>query len=200
MIMGNKARLLALCLMGVASCAFADGLVKSPKGIYRGTIHTVCMESPIGFADPPNQVFQGDGLRYADTSTSTAIFDGKGTMTESLLGATSFLTGGGFTGALSVGTFVSACRYTISMKADKSFTRQGECSGRLPTGPGAGHNAIVTGIDGEGQVSEDSSVIIVSSSQPDANLLTLTDDFGVTTYSAQRLCVSTGTYLRIGGH
>ena len=199
--MGNDIRggILAVCLLGLASSALAGDSVKPLKGIYRGTLHNTCMESPNGFADLPNQVFLGNGNRYADTYTSTAVFLGDGTMTESLHGTTSFLNGAGYLEAESIGTFIDDnCKYAVSMKANKSFTLAGSCTGTLPTGPGAGNNVVVADIDMEGQASEDGSVIIVGSSQPDANTLTLTNIlFGNISYFAQRLCAVTGTYVRV---
>lgn len=188
--------LFAICCMWVMSHSFAgdDRNHNRPlKGMYQGIATINCLESQGGFT--PELLFQLNGFagKYTDTLMSTATFHGDGTMTESIRGTTYFQGDPYFPGALSAGTFVGNCAYTLSMNANKSFTLTGSCRSTLPLGPAAGQEAIVDGIIAHGQVSEDDSVIIVGSPEPQAQTITLLPSG----YVAQRLCGGTATYIRV---
>jgi hypothetical protein len=185
--------LFAVCCMGVMSHSFADDDSTEPlKGVYRGTAAVNCLESQGGFT--PNLQFQLNGfaVRYTDTFVSTAVFHGDGTMTETVRGTTFFQGDPYIPGAFGAGTFVTTCRLTLSMNANKSFTTKGSCSGNLPLGPAGGLGVNVDGIEGQGQVSENNSMIIIGNSEPQAQTLTLSNG-----YVAQRLCAVTATYVRV---
>jgi hypothetical protein len=185
--------LFAVCCMGVMSHSFADDDSTEPlKGVYRGTGTVNCLESQGGFT--PNLQFQVNGFaaRYTDTFVSTAVFHGDGTMTETVRGTTFFQGDPYIPGAFGAGTFVSTCRITLSMNANKSFTTKGSCSGNLPLGPAAGLSVSVDGVGGQGQVSENNSMIIIGNSEPQAQTLTLGNG-----YVARRLCAGTATYVRV---
>lgn len=162
------------------------------KGVYRGVAETHCMESQGGFT--PNLLFQLNGFagKYTDTSISTAVFAGDGTMTESVRGTTYFQQEALVPGNLGAGTFVTTCRYTVNVKANKSISMKGSCNGTIPLGPAIGQGVIVDGISKQGQLSEDGSVIIFGSAEPNRDTLTLSSG-----YVAQRLCGGSATYIRV---
>ena len=191
---------LALLLLGslsIASQSLADdqqrGLNGPLKGVFRGVGSNNCMESQNGFA--PDLTFQLGGFvgKYQENFMSTAVFQGDGTMTESVRGA-SFFQGDPnfFPGNFAAGTFVGTCQYTIDMNPNRSFKLKGSCNSTLPKGPGAGLGSVVDGIVAHGQLSDDGNTIIVGSPEPNANTITLSSG-----YVAQRLCGTSATYLRV---
>jgi hypothetical protein len=169
------------------------------KGTYRGTLNTHCMESMDGFT--PNLLFDlhgGWGGKYTDTSLSTAVFaDGK--MTETLRGTTYFQGDPLNPGSLGAGTFESTCNYTVTANPNNSIVlTEGKCSGFIPLGPAAGQNVTVEGIIAKGQVSEDKSIIIIGSEEPNAQILKLfIPGQSEPRYIANRLCGSSSTYIRL---
>ncbi len=163
------------------------------KGVYRGSINTLCMESVGGFT--PNLLFQLNGgfaAKYSESMISTAVFAGDGTMTESVRGTTYFQGDPYFTGSLGAGTFESTCRYDVNVKANKAVVLKGSCKGNALLGPAAGLGSAVDNVVSHGQISEDGSIIILGSPEPVPQVLTLSSG-----YIAQRLCSSNSTYLRV---
>jgi hypothetical protein len=186
----------ATCLLFIASSVLAVDTVRPPKGVYRGIFTNNCTDSPAGFGDPPNQVYLGDGNRNSSMYISVAVFGGDGTITETTGGTTSYVNSPSLLGYASVTRFEETFRYTLTMNANKTFTRSGSCSGYLPDGTLAGAKYDLPGLGGEGQVSEDGSMIIVGYPQPPANTITITNTAGDLLWFAHRLCVQNGTYVR----
>ena len=180
------------CIM--VSQAFA-GDMQALKGTYRGVVHVNCLESVDGFTAPPDLRFvQRPGnfaARYADVYVSTAVFNGDGTMTESVAGTTIF-GGEAYDGALAAGTFVDTCHYTLASIGNGTFSLKGNCAGHIPTGPAAGLTITVTDIDAQMQLSDDHRMILLGGPEPDSNTLALN-----TGYTAPRLCAPMGTYMRV---
>ena len=188
-----------LLVLGLAATMQSVSADQPLKGTYRGTLNTHCMESTAKFT--PNLLFdlhEGDwGGKYTDTSLSTAVFaDGK--MTETVRGTTYFQGDPFNPFSLGAGTFESTCNYTVAANPNNSIVLTGSCSGFIPLGPATGQNVTVEGIIVKGQVSEDRSIIIIGSEEPNAQILKL---FNVgelePRYKAYRLCSSSSTYIRL---
>src|SRR3954467_12488932 len=185
-----------LLVCGLAATMHSVAADQPLKGTYRGTLNTQCMESEHGFTQ--NLLFDlqgGWGGKYTDTSLSTAVFrDGK--MTETVRGTTYFQGEALNPFSLGAGTFESTCNYDVTVKANNSIVLAGSCSGFIPLGPAAGQNVTVEGIIAKGQVSEDSSIIIIGSDEPNAQILKLfIPGQSEPRYTANRLCGSSSTYL-----
>jgi hypothetical protein len=161
------------------------------KGPYRVMTHVACTSSDQGFADPPSLQALGFGEPVIDHDVGTIFFDGRGNASETRRGISVFpqpVTPGAFPS----GTYEVTCRYTYSVRADKSFTLDGSCAGRLPAGPAAGLTVNISPAGGSGQISESGAVFMISGVEPVQQTLTLSNGF-----QTKRLCGASTTGIRL---
>ena len=161
------------------------------KGTYRVVTHIACTSSDQGFADPPSLQALGFGEPVIDNDVGTIFFDGHGNASETRRGISVFpkpVTPGEFP----IGTYEVTCRYTYAVRADKSFTLDGSCTGTLPAGPAAGLTLEISPAGGAGQISESGAVFMLSGVEPVQQTLTLSNGF-----QTKRLCGASTTGIRV---
>jgi hypothetical protein len=184
--------------LGLAGYALADtDGEKSPnrnallKGRYRVITHIACTSSDQGFASPPSLQALGFGESVIDHDVGTIFFDGQGNASETRRGISVFpqaVTPGAFPS----GTYEVTCRYTYSVRLDKSFTLEGSCTGALPAGPAAGLSVEISPAGGTGQISESGAAFIVGGVEPVQQTLKLSNGF-----QTKRLCGASTTGIRL---
>lgn len=185
-----------MCLVVLsAGSAMAFGERDNPnallKGKYRFSQNNTCaiVLGPDGFTD--QLVTLGDGFPAWLYLTGVATYDGAGNVTVKDHGI--FIGGAGPSpfsqGNQPVSTFADNCSGTYEVNPrDRSFTQKSSCTAT------DGSSYKLTGIKFEGQMSPDSSVLILSSAEPDVQTLNVPAANGV---AAKRICGAHVTSVRM---
>lgn len=189
--------LLSSCLLsslcGNSAIADDSDWDRGLRGKFRLTGTGTCTESQ-DFTPPPSIVTVGGSINYHEVFSGTMTFDGRGRATQSIKGMTMF--DGPIGAAISpFVTFTSECSYTYRMTGQLSFSQEGSCAGRLQNGPADGATTSVTNLAGEGVISRDGDMILITAVDPIKQSIFVGQE-----YQAKRYCIYSVTLIRAPRH
>lgn len=172
------------------------------QGTYRLYGEGTCASNPVGWdlstTTPSLEAGAAGGVTPLYFN-AVVTYDGNGnaTTTSTAQDGISFLTH--FFGALSqpVLTFIEFCNFTYTVNpADRTYTRNGSCTGATTGGPGVGDTYTLTGLMWKGQIGEGGAILREQMVVPVEQALTVFSG-GSPIFTTKRLCGGGNTQLRI---
>jgi hypothetical protein len=182
-----------VCLMAFSAPGYAKNLSNQLRGNFKSTSFASCLAA-VGATSPFTAQLTVPGNIGAFTETfslqSSITFNGDGTGTESGVSVQVR------SGSIGVNEYEGTFTYTINPDLSVTFTSSG-ITGTTTAGPGSGDEFTNEGILETGQISADGNSLVVSTTEPALETVTITSPATGQTQTQFRYCNRSSSLVRV---